>query len=331
MTATKGTQESNRIDFFLTKSRLPNTAPIDRLSAALEDLKHECTPTNALHPVVDLQHGTDLNKAIKRMKELFQLAITTASNLISNLSAPPITPNLVPRVASNLFPRVKTIPIHRNSTSLCQPGVNEATNRYAIGTNMRKKFDGTFYQGRITSDNGKWYKIKYNNGDKEELTHRQTTLIIEYNPISFTAGYGAALSAIINKNETVTNIALKDLSQIQDIAFSVQHPITGKEMEWKDLVSDPLTSADWILSTSNKLGRMAQGVDTNADGTQQTKGTKTIFFIPAHKVPFGQTVTYIRKVCTYCPNKAEPNRTRYTAMGNFITDYKGNKYRDSRT
>ena len=145
VTATKGTQESNRVDFFPTKSRLPNTAPIDRLSAALEELKLECTPTNAIHPVVDLQHGTEHNKAIKRMKELFQPAITTASNLISNLSAPPITPNLVPRVAGNLFPRVETTPIHRNSTSLRQPGVNEATNRYAIGTSIRKNFDGTFY------------------------------------------------------------------------------------------------------------------------------------------------------------------------------------------
>ena len=172
VTATKGTQESNRVDFFPTKSRLPNTEPIDRLSAALEDLNHECTPTNAIHPVVDLQHGTDLNKAIKRMKELFQPAITTATNLISNLSAPPITLNLVPRVAGTLFPRVEKVQVHRNSTSIRQPGVNEATNRYAIGTNIRKNFDGTFYRGKIASDNGKWYKIKHNDGDEEELTHR---------------------------------------------------------------------------------------------------------------------------------------------------------------
>ena len=45
--------------------------------------------------------------------------------------------------------------------------------------------------------------------------------------------------------------------------------------------------------------------------------------MPASKVPFGRKVTYIRKVCTYCPDKAEPNRTRFTAMGNLITDYKG--------
>ena len=139
MTATKGTQESNRVDFFPTKSRLPNTDPIDPLSATLEDLKHECTPTNAIHPVVNSQHGTDLNKAIKRKKELFQPAITTASNLINDLSPSSVTPNLVPRVAGNLFPRVDTIPIHKNSMSLRQPGVREATHRYAIGTNIRKK------------------------------------------------------------------------------------------------------------------------------------------------------------------------------------------------
>ena len=51
VTATKGTQESNRVDFFPTKSRLPNTNPIDRLSVALENLKYECTPTNAIHLV----------------------------------------------------------------------------------------------------------------------------------------------------------------------------------------------------------------------------------------------------------------------------------------
>ena len=68
---------------------------------------------------------------------------------------------------------------------------------------------------------------------------------------------------------------------------------------------------------------MAQGVGRNKDGTQRTKGTNTIFFIPANKVPFGCKVTYIRKVCTYRPNKTEQNRTQFTAIGNFITDYKG--------
>ena len=162
------------------------------------------------------------------MKELFQPEITTTSNLINNLSTSKVTPNLVPRLASTLFPRVDTVPIHKTSTSPRQPGVREATNRYSIGTNIRKKLWRTFYRGKIIYDNGKWYKIKYNDGDEEELTHQQTMLIIEYNLISFTAGYGLVLSEIINKKEMLSNIVFKDLSMIQDIAFSVQHPITGR-------------------------------------------------------------------------------------------------------
>ena len=110
---------------------------------------------------------------------------------------------------------------------------------------------------------------------------------------------------------------------IQDMAFSITHPITGKEMEWKELVSDPLTTANRTLLISNELDRMSQGVDKNADGTQRTNGIDTIFFIPAFKVLKGHKVTYIHKVCTYLPDKAEPNRTRLTAMGSFITDYGG--------
>ena len=75
----------------------------------------------------------------------------------------------------------------------------------------------------------------------------------------------------------------------------------------RELISDPLTSADWILSTSNKLGRMVQGIDKNIDGSQRTKGTDTIFFIPLSKVPPGRKTTFIQKVFTYCPNKSEPN------------------------
>ena len=213
--------------------------------------------------------------------------------------------------------------IHKNSTSLRQPGVNKATNRYAIGTNIKKGFDGTFYPGKIVSNNKKWYKIRYNNGNEEELTHRQTTLTIKYNLTSFTAGFSPDLSAIICKIKKLSKIAFKDLSMIQDIVFSVTHPVTGKKKEWKDLVSDQLTTADWTLSTSNELGWMAQAVSKNADGTQQTKGNDTIFFIPSYKVPKAQKVIYIRKICTYHPDKAEPNQTRFIAMGNFITHYDG--------
>ena len=71
VTAIKGTQEINRVNFFPTKRRLPNTDSIDCLSVALEDFKYEYTPSSTNHPFVKSKHGTNLNKVIKRMKELF--------------------------------------------------------------------------------------------------------------------------------------------------------------------------------------------------------------------------------------------------------------------
>ena len=56
----------------------------------------------------------------------------------------------------------------------------------------------------------------------------------------------------------------------------VCHPVTGMVMEWRELVSDPLTSADWIISMINEFDRMAQGVGKNIGGTQRTKVTDTI-------------------------------------------------------
>ena len=59
-------------------------------------------------------------------------------------------------------------------------------------------------------------------------THTQTTKVIAYTATAFTAGYSPALSAILQGTELQTNLAFKDLRDIQDVAFSVTHPITGK-------------------------------------------------------------------------------------------------------
>ena len=106
-----------------------------------------------------------------------------------------------------------------------------ARNCYAIGTKIKKDSNRIFYHGKIVSDNGKWYKIRYNDDYEEELTHRKTTLIIEYSPISFTEGFGPALSAILCKTIKLSNISFKDISMIQHIVFSVTHLVTGKEIE----------------------------------------------------------------------------------------------------
>jgi hypothetical protein len=69
-------------------------------------------------------------------------------------------------------------------------------------------------------------------------------------------------------------------------ASAVAHPITGKLMEYKQLISDPATRNDWQLSAANEFGRLAQGVGG------RIRGTNTITFIPHHEMPADRQATY---------------------------------------
>ena len=202
VTRTKGTQESNGVDFFPIKYKLPNTDTACRTNLL-----------TILLMILNLIHLSTL--LLWRWKNYLVLSLTKHLN---------------------------------------------ATNQYAVSTRIKKNFNGTYYKGEITSDNEKWYKIWYDNCDQEKTTHTTATQIIAYSATSFTASYGAALLAIINDTKQKTNLAFKDLRDAQDLAFSICHPVTGKEMERRELVSNPLTSVDWIISTSKKLGWMAQRV-----------------------------------------------------------------------
>ena len=65
---------------------------------------------------------------------------------------------------------------------------------------------------------------------------------------------------------------------------------------------------------AKELGRLAQGFD-------ETKVTKTIFFISHNeikRIPSDRTVTYARIVVDYRPQKDDPNRVRITVGGNLI-------------
>ena len=65
----------------------------------------------------------------------------------------------------------------------------------------------------------------------------------------------------------------------------------------------------WHRSYANDLGRLAQGIGNRVEGTN------TVFFIPKSAVPKHKRVTYGKKECTLCPNKAEVYRTRLTVGG----------------
>ena len=53
---------------------------------------------------------------------------------------------------------------------------------------------------------------------------------------------------------------------------------------------------------------MAQGVDKKVDGTQRTKGTDTIFPIPASKDPFGRKNHTYEKCVSIVQTKQNPTK-----------------------
>ncbi len=89
----------------------------------------------------------------------------------------------------------------------------------------------------------------------------------------------------------------------------------GKLLEYRHLIANPKTRVTWTHSYGNKLGHLAQGMPS------QAKGTDTIFFIPWHKVRKERVkdVTYGLITCLVRPEKTEePNRTRLVAGGDRV-------------
>jgi len=180
------------------------------------------------------------------------------------------------------------------STSL-----TEARGRYTIGTAITKSWNDIPYNGTVTEDNGRYYRVHYDDGDREQLTHKEITQHLA----------NAAHST------TSTHADRNALTEHCEHAYSITHPVTGKQLEYRQLLRDPAFRTEWNLSAANEFGRLAQGIK-NPDGTQRIKGTNTFFFIPKSQIPADRVITYGRFVCTFRPDKAEHNRTRLTVGGN---------------
>jgi hypothetical protein len=96
---------------------------------------------------------------------------------------------------------------------------------------------------------------------------------------------------------------------------SVIHPVTGKEMEYSDLMKDPRLQPIWTRGFGNECGRLFQGI-------RDIPGTDTCFFIDLETIPNDRKITYGKIVCDYKPHKKEKERVRLTVGGDII-DYSG--------
>ena len=145
--------------------------------------------------------------------------------------------------------------------------ISDARGRFKVGSEISKKLDGISYKGKLIKPyNGRHYLIEYKDGEEEHMTH---TEVKKHLPrIPFTGDYAVALESMLTKNAAMKAIALDNLREVQNVVFAVIHSVTGKQMEYKDLIKDSDFREDWPLFKSNELGQLLQGVGKIKDGTQ---------------------------------------------------------------
>jgi hypothetical protein len=93
------------------------------------------------------------------------------------------------------------------------------------------------------------------------------------------------------------------------------HPVTGKEMQYKDLMKDPDLGPLFEIGLSNELGRICQGI-------RDITGTNTAFFVDFTSIPKDRKITYGKLVCDFKPNKTKKHRVIFTVDGDRL-DYSG--------
>jgi hypothetical protein len=241
-------------------------------------------PQSIHHQSNDNNFGTPLFPAVQSLKQLLSPALTTVTSTITSILSPtsektaPTTDALLPRVIESNNNN------NNDNNNRRSPRVSEVRGRFDVGTSLIKYWDGIPFSGKIASNTGRYYKVKYDDNDEEQLTHREVSKYVQQaNKITYTDGWSNAYKGLIQQEEYLFHQAFNAVRDFEDKAFSITHPETGKPLEYRDLRKDPQFKPAWDLSGANESGRLVQGIGRNADGSQRVQGTNTIFFIHKNK------------------------------------------------
>jgi hypothetical protein len=71
----------------------------------------------------------------------------------------------------------------------------------------------------------------------------------------------------------------------QHFANAVVHPVTGKQMEYMDLMNNPDLQPPWKRGFSNEAGHLFQGI-------RDIPGTNTCLFVELKNIPKDRKITY---------------------------------------
>ena len=221
---TKGIREHSSVSLMPEKIGIPNTTPADRLSAALEDLKHELQHTPKHTDPLVTEYGTTTNQLIRKLKRLFHPAADKGDH-----------PHMGPS------PRV--------DIQTAKPAnLKGARQRFENGTIVYKEYINSdtgkpqVYIGRIDSYKHPFYRIVYEeDGNQEDMTHAVVAKhTYAVNCHRFAGGYSRAVNSIAFQHGThtsnPTNQALDEAYNHVLQSNAVTHYKTGRQMEYRQPV-----------------------------------------------------------------------------------------------
>ena len=159
-------------------------------------------------------------------------------------------------------------------------------------TVIHKHVGKNIYKGQvIDSTNSKLYKIKYSDGDIEDMSL-------------------AEIQIHRRRQQQVCVVYGNNTQKTLEYRYLIKHP-------------NPTTRATWNNVGANEFGRLMKGIGKQRPISQRIPGMNTMKFVHKHKIPSKKKITYSGFVADVRPQKEE-KKTIWLTSGNQL-HYEGQK------
>jgi hypothetical protein len=280
ITATASERIVDTLEFFPHNSPMPQMSSTDRILTTAQDM------TDALkhpHPEVPFTTiGDDTISALATLEDIF----TRKFQKPESTNVPPAPQKTAANKRQYSQPQtVFTSPIRKNHQKLCRTNINQALENVQQPPRVVTPATRPASPPRV-----------------QARTHQLSPRNLSRDFLDIG---GANCAIAFGENHWKTTPMMN----------SVTHPLTGKEMQYKDLMKDPELGPLFEIGLSNELGRICQGI-------REIAGTNTTFFVDLTSIPKDRKITYGKLVCDFKPNTTEKHRVRLTVGGD-ILEYSG--------